>query len=52
MGIPFLAISAVIVYTVMKSPWEDRKKVERLCGVNILVNLGIMFSLLAGFLSW
>lgn len=51
-GIPFLAVSAVIIDTVMKSPWEDRKKVERLCGANILVNMGITFSLIAGFLSW
>ncbi|MDH7490847.1 MAG: prenyltransferase [Methanolinea sp.] len=51
-GIPFLAVSAVIIDTVMKSPWEDRKKVERLCGANILVNMGITFSLIAGFLLW
>lgn len=51
-GIPFLAVSAVIIDTVMKSPWEDRKKVERLCGANILVNMGITFSLIAGFPSW
>jgi len=38
--LPVLALSAVLVMLVLRGGWRDRGTLERLCGANILVNLG------------
>ena len=38
--LPVLALSLVLVVLVMRGRWRDRVTLERLCGANLVVNLG------------
>lgn len=47
--LPVAAVSIVLVILVMKGRWNDRRTLERLCGVNILINLGTTASYIFAF---
>ena len=38
--VPVLVLSVSLVILVLKERWRDRATLERLCGANLLVNLG------------
>jgi 1,4-dihydroxy-2-naphthoate octaprenyltransferase len=38
--VPVLVLSLVLVVLVIRERWRDRETLERLCGANLLVNLG------------
>ena len=38
--LPILALSLALVVLMMRRRWQDRATLERLCGANLLVNLG------------
>lgn len=52
LSLPFAAISAAIALHLLDGGWGERRHLERLCGANILVNLGYTISILTGFLLW
>jgi 1,4-dihydroxy-2-naphthoate octaprenyltransferase len=37
---PVLALSLILVVLLLRERWQDRETLERLCGANLLVNLG------------
>lgn len=47
--LPVAAVSIVLVILVMTGRWNDRGTLERLCGVNILINLGTTASYIFAF---
>jgi 1,4-dihydroxy-2-naphthoate octaprenyltransferase len=38
--VPVLLLALIIVVLVLRGRWEDRRTLEKLCGANIMVNLG------------
>ena len=49
--IPVLALSMVLVTLVMRGHWKNKSTLERLCGANILVNLGTTGAYILAFLG-
>ncbi len=47
--LPVLALSLSLVMLVLRGRWRDRATLERLCGANLLVNLGTTAAYLLGF---
>jgi 1,4-dihydroxy-2-naphthoate octaprenyltransferase len=47
--LPVLSLSAALVVLVMRSHWQDRSRLEGLCAVNLLVNLGTTAVYIAAF---
>ena len=47
--IPVAAVSLALVVLVMQGRWGNRQTLEKLCGVNILVNLGTTASYIVAF---
>jgi len=50
-SVPSLALSLALVHRMLRGEWRDKREIERLCGANILVNLGMSASLVAGLLA-
>jgi 1,4-dihydroxy-2-naphthoate octaprenyltransferase len=48
--LPVFFISMGLTYQMLKGAYQDRKKLERLCGLTIAVNLGISLSYILGLL--
>ena len=48
--IPVLIISVSLAYQMLKGAYHDRQKLERLCALTILVNLGTSLSCILGLL--
>ncbi len=38
--VPVLALSLILVVLLLRERWQDRETLEKLCGANLLVNLG------------
>jgi 1,4-dihydroxy-2-naphthoate octaprenyltransferase len=49
--LPVLALSLVLVLLVLHGRWQDRETLEKLCGANILVNLGTTTVYIIAFVS-
>lgn len=47
--LPVAAVSMVLTIMVLKGRWQDRDTLEKLCGANILVNLGTTASYILAF---
>ncbi len=47
--LPVAAVSLALVVLVMQGRWENRQMLEKLCGLNILVNLGTTASYILAF---
>jgi 1,4-dihydroxy-2-naphthoate octaprenyltransferase len=47
--IPVFFVSLFLVLMVQTGRWQDRVMLERLCGINIIVNLGTTAAYIAGF---
>ncbi|UCC11462.1 MAG: prenyltransferase [candidate division WOR-3 bacterium] len=47
---PVLIASLVVVWNMVKKRWEDERVLERLCGVNILINLATTAVFLVAYL--
>ncbi|KPL22974.1 MAG: hypothetical protein AMJ93_05840 [Anaerolineae bacterium SM23_84] len=48
--LPSLAVSLVLVGQVIRGRWRDRATLDKLCGLNIAVNLGTTAALIIAFL--
>ncbi len=48
--LPVLALALVLAALVLRGRWRDRAALERLCGANILVNLGTTAAYLVAFI--
>jgi 1,4-dihydroxy-2-naphthoate octaprenyltransferase len=48
--LPSLAVSVVLVAQVIRGRWRDRATLDKLCGLNIAVNLGTTAALILAFL--
>ena len=48
--LPILALSLALVVLVMRGRWRERATLERLCGANLVVNLGTTAAYVVGFL--
>jgi 1,4-dihydroxy-2-naphthoate octaprenyltransferase len=48
---PVLALSLVLVVLLLREHWQDRETLEKLCGANLLVNLGTTAVYILAFLS-
>jgi 1,4-dihydroxy-2-naphthoate octaprenyltransferase len=48
---PVWAVSLVLVISMMRGLWRERDALEKLCGVNIVVNLGTTAAYIFAFLS-
>jgi 1,4-dihydroxy-2-naphthoate octaprenyltransferase len=49
--VPILALSLLLVALMLRGRWRDRETLERLCGANLLVNLGTTATYILAFLS-
>ena len=49
--LPILALSLILVVQVLRGRWRDRAVLERLCGANLLVNLGTTAAYILAFIS-
>jgi 1,4-dihydroxy-2-naphthoate octaprenyltransferase len=49
--LPILSLSLILVVLVVRERWRDRQTLERLCGANILVNLGTTAAYITAYLS-
>jgi 1,4-dihydroxy-2-naphthoate octaprenyltransferase len=49
--LPVLAISLILVVLVMRGRWRDRATLEKLCGANLVVNLGTTAAYILAFVS-
>ena len=47
--LPVLALSAALFVLVLKGCWRDRSVLEKLCGANLLVNLGTTMAFIVAF---
>jgi 1,4-dihydroxy-2-naphthoate octaprenyltransferase len=47
---PVFFVSIYLVVMVLRGRWQDRKILERLCGVNILTNLGTTVAYILAFM--
>jgi 1,4-dihydroxy-2-naphthoate octaprenyltransferase len=48
--LPILALSLIVVLLVMHGRWRDRATLEKLCGANLVVNLGTTTAYILAFL--
>jgi len=48
--LPIVALSLILVVMVMRGRWRDRATLERLCGANLVVNLGTTAAYILAFL--
>ena len=49
--LPILALSLILVALVMRGRWRDRATLEKLCGANLVVNLGTTAAYILAFVS-
>jgi 1,4-dihydroxy-2-naphthoate octaprenyltransferase len=49
--LPVLSLSLILVVLVVRERWRDRQTLEKLCGANILVNLGTTAAYVLAFVS-
>jgi 1,4-dihydroxy-2-naphthoate octaprenyltransferase len=49
--LPILALSLILVVLVMRGRWRDRATLEKLCGANLVVNLGTTAAYIFAFVS-
>jgi 1,4-dihydroxy-2-naphthoate octaprenyltransferase len=49
--LPVLSLSLILVVLVVRERWRDRQTLEKLCGANILVNLGTTAVYVLAFVS-
>jgi len=49
---PVLALSLALVVMVLRGRWRDRGTLEKLCGANLLVNLGTTAASILALLFW
>jgi len=47
-GIPFFLITVFIVFSLIKKAYLDHKKLEMLCGMTLIINIGITLSYIFG----
>lgn len=47
--LPILALSAALTLSMLREAWRERRTLEKLCGANLLVNLGTTGAFLLGF---
>jgi 1,4-dihydroxy-2-naphthoate octaprenyltransferase len=47
--LPILALSLILVVLVMRGRWQDRATLEKLCGANLVVNLGTTAAYIVAF---
>jgi 1,4-dihydroxy-2-naphthoate octaprenyltransferase len=47
--VPVLVLSAALAVLVARSQWRDRGTLERLCGANLVVNLGTTLAYIIAF---
>jgi 1,4-dihydroxy-2-naphthoate octaprenyltransferase len=47
--VPVLFIAVILVVLVLRGRWQDRQTLEKLCGANILVNLGTTAAYILAF---
>jgi len=50
--LPILALSLILVVSVMRRRWRDRAILERLCAANLAVNLGTTATYILAFAGW
>jgi len=48
--LPIFAISFFLVLEVLKGHYKDREKLEKICGLTILVNLGTVIAYILAFI--
>jgi 1,4-dihydroxy-2-naphthoate octaprenyltransferase len=48
--VPVMVVSSILIFMVMRGHWQNRQTLERLCGMNILVNLGTTASYIIAYL--
>jgi 1,4-dihydroxy-2-naphthoate octaprenyltransferase len=48
---PVFALSLILTVLVVRQHWQDRQTLEKLCGANILVNLGTTAVYILAFLT-
>jgi 1,4-dihydroxy-2-naphthoate octaprenyltransferase len=46
--IPFFLLSAFTVISMLKKEYLDRKKLERLCGMTLVINIGVSLAYIIG----
>jgi 1,4-dihydroxy-2-naphthoate octaprenyltransferase len=49
--VPILALSLILVVLMLRERWRDRETLEKLCGANLLVNLGTTAAYILAFVS-
>ena len=49
--LPILMLSLILVVCVMRGRWRDRATLEKLCGANLVVNLGTTAAYILAFVS-
>ena len=49
--VPVLFLSLILVVLVLRGRWQDRQTLEKLCGANILVNLGTTTAYILAFVG-
>jgi 1,4-dihydroxy-2-naphthoate octaprenyltransferase len=49
--LPILALSLILAVLVMRGRWRDRATLEKLCGANLVVNLGTTAAYIAAFVG-
>lgn len=47
--VPVMVVSGILIFAVIKGNWQQRETLEKLCGMNILVNLGTTASYILAF---
>ena len=47
--VPVIVVSLILIVMVVKGRWQNRQTLEKLCGMNILVNLGTTASYIIAF---
>jgi len=48
--LPILALSLILTVLVMRGRWRDRVTLEKMCGANLVVNLGTTAAHILAFL--
>ncbi|MDD5130180.1 MAG: prenyltransferase, partial [Candidatus Omnitrophica bacterium] len=48
--LPFLIVSVISAYQMLKGAYNNKKKLEQLCALTILANLGVSLSFISGLL--
>jgi len=48
---PVFSLSLILVVLVLRERWRDRATLEKLCGANILVNLGTTAAYVLAYVS-